>query len=252
MIPKTIHYCWLSNDPIPSDLQGYMKTWKEKLPEYEFILWNFDRFDINSSLWVKQAFEAKKYAFAADYIRLFAVYNYGGIYMDMDIEVLRSFNDLLNSPLMLAYENDTKTGIEAGVFGAEKGNALIGECLSYYSNRQFIKENGSYDTLPLPQIMIKYVSKHPEITPLTKEYLTCKSTIDGVITTTKNSYCIHNFAGSWVDAYYKILNEKLRNIYRRFGKNIISKIIAYLYAGMYRLRVMGFNSTLAYYFKKRK
>ena len=76
MIPKIIHYCWLSNDAVPQELQMYMATWKEKLPSYEFILWNFDRFDINSSLWVRQAFEAKKYAFAADYIRLYAVYNY--------------------------------------------------------------------------------------------------------------------------------------------------------------------------------
>ncbi len=72
-----------------------MKSWKEKLYDYEFILWDLNRFDLNRSLWVKQAFEAKKYAFAADYIRLYALYNYGGIYMDMDVEVIKSFNDLL-------------------------------------------------------------------------------------------------------------------------------------------------------------
>ena len=83
MIPKIIHYCWLSNNPIPSKLQEYMESWKKQLPDYEFILWNFERFDINSSIWVKQAFEAKKYAFAADYIRLFAVYHYGGIWIWM-------------------------------------------------------------------------------------------------------------------------------------------------------------------------
>ena len=120
MIPKTIHYCWLSNDPVPQKLQDCMATWKAKLPDYEFVLWNFDRFDINSSLWVKQAFEAKKYAFAADYIRLFAVYNYGGFYLDMDMEVLRSFNNLINNKIALAYENDNES-IEAGCFGAEKG-----------------------------------------------------------------------------------------------------------------------------------
>ena len=114
MIPKIIHYCWLSNDPIPEKLQEYMKSWKEKLPDYEFKLWNFDCFDINSSQWVKEAFEAKKYAFAADYIRLYAVYNYGGIYMDMDVEVIKSFNPLLNNDYLLGYEN--QIGIEAGIF----------------------------------------------------------------------------------------------------------------------------------------
>lgn len=80
MIPKTIHYCWLSGDPIPQDLLRCMESWQRVLPDYEFKLWNFNVFPKNSSLWVKQAFDAKKYAFAADYIRLYAVYNYGGIY----------------------------------------------------------------------------------------------------------------------------------------------------------------------------
>ena len=82
MIPKIIHYCWLSGEPIPWQLQICMASWKKYLPEYEFVMWDTQRFDINSLLWTKQAFEAKKYAFAADYIRLYAVYTYGGIYLD--------------------------------------------------------------------------------------------------------------------------------------------------------------------------
>ena len=206
MIPKIIHYCWLSNDAVPQELQMYMATWKEKLPSYEFILWNFDRFDINSSLWVRQAFEAKKYAFAADYIRLYAVYNYGGIYMDMDIEVLKSFDDLLAEPLMLAYENEEHTGIEAGVFGAEKGNELVGECLSYYSGRSFIKNDGTFDTLPLPQIMIRHTKKYPELNIRAKDYFTCKSYQTGLISATENSYTIHHFAGSWLSDEQKLLS----------------------------------------------
>ena len=96
MIPKIIHYCWLSGDEIPEKLQLCMASWKKFLPEYEFMLWDLDRFDINQILWTKQAFESKKYAFAADYIRLYAIYTYGGIYLDMDVEVLKSFNPLLN------------------------------------------------------------------------------------------------------------------------------------------------------------
>ena len=160
MIPKIIHYCWLSNDSYPEDFKRCIDTWKEKLPDYEFILWNFERFDIKSSLWVKQAFENKKYVFAADYIRLYAIYNYGGIYMDMDIEVLKPFDDILDSPIMIAYENDEKTGIEAGCFGAEKGDELIEKCLSYYENRSFIKDDGSFDDLPLPKIIINFINKN--------------------------------------------------------------------------------------------
>jgi mannosyltransferase OCH1-like enzyme len=79
MIPKIIHYCWLSNDPLPKDIQEYIDSWKEKLPEYQIMKWDFSIFDKSSSKWVEQAFDEKKYAFASDFIRLYAVYNYGGI-----------------------------------------------------------------------------------------------------------------------------------------------------------------------------
>lgn len=125
MIPKIIHYCWLSDNEIPESMQKYVDHWKNLMPDYKFIKWNFDIFDKESCPWVSEAFDAKKYAFAADYIRLFAVYNYGGIYMDMDIEVLKPFDDLLNSEVMIAYENDKNYGLEAGCFGAEKNNAFI-------------------------------------------------------------------------------------------------------------------------------
>ena len=105
MIPKIIHYCWLSKDPIPKDMQMFIDGWYEKLPDYEFMLWDFNRFDIHSSQWVKEAFSKKKYAFAADYIRLYALYNYGGIYMDMDVEVLKSFRlSIMLSPDIIPFK----------------------------------------------------------------------------------------------------------------------------------------------------
>ena len=91
-IPKIIHYCWLSGDPIPANYQRCMDTWKKQLPDYELVLWDTQRFDINSTPWTKQALDVKLYACAADYIRLYAVYHFGGIYIDMDIEVLKPFD----------------------------------------------------------------------------------------------------------------------------------------------------------------
>lgn len=203
MIPKIIHYCWLSDNPIPEELKGYMNSWKEKLPDYEFMLWNFKRFDKSSSVWVSQAFDSKKYAFAADYIRLYAVYSYGGIYMDMDVEVLKKFDDFLDADLMMAYEDDSNLGIEAGVFGASKENPFIAEVLTYYDGRQFIKPDGSFDMLPLPKIIKSYADKHPELTLYTKDFFTAKSTKTGKIERTDNTVTIHHFAGSWVPAWRK-------------------------------------------------
>lgn len=89
MIPKVIHFCWLSCDKYPSKIRYCINSWKEKLPDYEIRLWDLSRFDIDSSVWCKEAFEMKKYAFAADYIRCYALYKEGGIYLDSDVELLR-------------------------------------------------------------------------------------------------------------------------------------------------------------------
>ena len=212
MIPKIIHYCWLSNDLIPKDLKKYMKSWKEKLYDYEFILWDLNRFDLNRSLWVKQAFEAKKYAFAADYIRLYAVYNYGGIYMDMDVEVIKSFNDLLRNDYILGYE--AAKGLEAGVFGAPKKAPWVKEVLEYYTSKEFALPNGLYNDTPLPIIMDEVLNAdyitNKKIVPLPTDFLTAKSYKTGKITITPNTYTIHHFAGSW-----KSWDEKMKIIIAR-------------------------------------
>lgn len=203
MIPKIIHYCWLSGDPVPQKLQIYMDTWKKYLPEYEFILWDTQRFNINSLLWTKQAFEAKKYAFAADYIRLYAVYTYGGIYMDMDVEVRRSFDPLLIDDYMLGYEKEC--GIEAGVFGGTKNAPWLKKCLDYYEKRAFLRTDGTFDMRPLPQIMFECLAEERKIFRIySNEYLTAKSYETGIITTTENTYSIHHFAASWHGRWQKM------------------------------------------------
>lgn len=231
MIPKIIHYCWLSNDPIPKDLKKYMRSWKEKLYDYEFVLWDLNRFDLNRSLWVKQAFEAKKYAFAADYIRLYAVYNYGGIYMDMDVEVIKSFNDLLQNDYILGYE--AAKGIEAGVFGAPKQAPWVKEVLEYYTSKEFVLPNGLYNDTPLPIIMdevlnAEYIT-NKKIVPLPTDFLTAKSYKTGKITITPNTYTIHHFAGSW-----KSWDEKIKIIIARIIGAKLTHIL-----GNVRRRIIG-------------
>lgn len=219
MIPKIIHYCWLSGEKIPDILQRYMATWKEKLFDYEFILWNFDRFDINTSIWVKQTFEAKKYAFAADVIRLFAVYNYGGIYLDMDIEVIKSFNSLLYNKYMFAYENDDTKYLEAGCFGAEKRFWLLGDCLNYLKDKEYLSTNEEY-TLPKLMKQIYNESMKEEMNFLSSDYFTAKSLVTGKITITKNTYCVHNFAASWFSEDERKYSKRKQFFTRIFGQKI--------------------------------
>lgn len=195
MIPKIIHLCWLSGDPFPPMIENCIESWKKHLPDYEIMVWDRKRFDIESCQWVKQAFENKKYAFAADYIRFFALYNYGGIYLDADVEVLKSFNPLLTREYILGEE--AGGDIEAAVVGAEKGAAWVKECLDHYDGRAFIKPSGCFDMRPVPLLVNRVAKKHGlEVLPY--QYFSPKDYNIGRIDTNDDTYCIHHFDGKWV------------------------------------------------------
>ena len=214
MIPKIIHYCWLSNDPFPESIKYCINSWKKILPDYELMLWNFDRFPKGKSKWVDEAFAAKKYAFAADYIRLYALYNFGGIYLDSDVEVLRPFDDLLNLPYFLGMEG-TPSGIEAATLGFEKGNEMIGNLLKRYEGRSFYKEGGEIDKEPLPYIIRNEIDTNFKYCPIIDvsdfdydsgvinvfpvDWFSPKSWDTKEITVTEKTYSIHHFEGSWLD-----------------------------------------------------
>lgn len=218
-IPKIIHYCWLSGDPFPEKIAKCIESWKRVLPDYKIILWDTNRFDVNSNLWVKQAFESKRYAFAADYIRLYAVFTYGGIYLDSDVEVIKSFNTLLHLPYFVGRES-IGDRIEVAAFGAEKGTAWIGKCLEYYKDRPFINKEGKMDTRVMPDVVHEVLSKFCSINLISdiSEFKNDNSLLnefpndwfcanikespdkDPKYKITGNTYCVHHFANSWIMA----------------------------------------------------
>lgn len=217
MIPKIIHLCWLSGDPYPRKIQFCIDTWKKLCPDYDIMLWDTNRFDVNSMPWVKQAFDAKKYAFAADYIRLYAVYNYGGIYLDSDVEVLKSFDDVLDLPYFVCQEIGPG-GLELAAFGAEQGMSWVKTAMDWYEKRDFIKEDGSMQLEVQPLIMKHFLSETYQWTLISEKeevvreddklcvlpcdwfnaHPFCDKKGDGVIyPVTKNTHCIHHYAGQW-------------------------------------------------------
>lgn len=236
MIPKTIHYCWLSGDPFPPLIQNCIDSWKRLLPDYEIKQWNLSNFDIESHPWVKEAFIAKKYAFAADYIRCYALYNEGGIYLDSDVEVLKSFDPLINLPYFIGRENDGE--VEAAVMGAEKGNPLFKILLEYYDKRHF-NVNGRYDTRTLPNIMyefmyrsfqVKSINGITEFKPLKNElnvfpydYFSPKSYKTGVLHITDNTFSIHHFTASW-HGRKELLYEFVNKVVGERGAKFCSKV----------------------------
>lgn len=211
-IPKKIHYCWLSGDPFPELIERCIASWKRHLPDYEFILWDRQRFDIDQVPWVKEAFEAKKYAFAADYIRLYAVHHEGGIYLDADVEVFKRFDDLLDQPSFIGYE--TSGDLEPAVIGAHKGCAWIAECLRHYEGRHFVLPDGARDTTPLPIVVEGRLSasglmpdpapvagpvSKPGVTFYPAEYFSPKDVHSKAVKSTHRTYAVHHFDGQWVE-----------------------------------------------------
>lgn len=136
MIPKIIHYVWLGKGQMNERAKHCLKSWKEKLPDYEIKEWNEDNFDINCNNWVKHSYENKKYAFTSDFVRLWALYNYGGIYMDTDVEVYKSLDPFLNDKGFTGFEDIGYPS--TATLGCEKGNPVIKKMLDYYNNLDFI------------------------------------------------------------------------------------------------------------------
>lgn len=209
MIPKIIHYCWFGRGEMPELALKCIESWHKYMPDYEYKLWNEDNFDINCNAYVKEAYEAKKYAFVTDYVRLYALFTEGGIYMDTDVEVLKPYDDLLYLTGFTGYEGSKHLPPVTGTMASEPQNAWVKEQLEAYDNIHFLKEDGSMDTMPntarISQIMKKggfvpdgkkKVYKEMHIFPI--DYF-CPRQTTGEVLFTENTYCDHHFMSSWTD-----------------------------------------------------
>ena len=149
-IPKIIHYCWFGGGPISEADRKCMESWKKYCPDYKIIEWNEQNFEISANRYAQQAYEAKKYAFVSDYARLAVVYEYGGIYLDTDVELVRPLDELLELPGFMGFQNNNEVATGLG-FGACKGNPVVQALLRDYDALDFIKADGSVDLTPCPE-----------------------------------------------------------------------------------------------------
>lgn len=247
MIPKIIHYCWLSGETYPDNVEKCIASWKEKLTDYEFVLWDTNSFDVESNRYVSQAYHAKKYAFASDYIRLYALYHYGGIYLDSDIVVYKKFDELLENKAFCGFESDE--GVTAWLLASEKGNSLFKELLSHYDRRDFIFPDGSYDTTPnvfpvtntlishglvingqmqkLENIVVYPRTFFCPVVPY-GDYEECFS---------ENTYAQHLFNGGWVDGEQRRILARKHELEKKYGK-----VLGIVYYGIVVLKREGVYS----------
>ncbi len=237
-IPKIIHYCWFGNKEIPENLQEYINSWKRLMPDYEIKRWDETNYDINKCSYIKEAYEAKKWAFVTDYVRLDVCYRYGGIYLDTDVEVIKSFDDLLYLDGFMGMEagKNNKPSIGTGLALGMKKGLPIGKILrDEYHKMHFKKEDGTYDLTPCPKIQTKILKKYgfklenkiqtiKGITIFPSEYFCPMSQYTGITNITNNTHSIHHYTASWLPKVEQD-RRQLRIKYNKYG-NLIAKILS--------------------------
>ena len=231
MIPKTIHYCWFGRNPLPPLAIQCIESWKKYFPDYEIKEWNEDNFDVNMISYTSEAYQAKKYAFVSDYARFWILYNYGGIYFDTDVEIIRPMNDIIKKGPFMGCESTVSSlstpMINPGVgLGCNPNHILIKRMLDLYATLSFVSNNNNslnYKTIVeyTTETLIKYGLISTNKIQLIEgfyiypnDYFNPINIITKRLHITDNTRSIHHFAASWVKPSLK------RNI-----KNTIRKII---------------------------
>ena len=208
LIPPTIHYCWFGGKELPDFYKRCIESWYKFCPEYEIVRWDESNCDVSETLFTKQAYDAKKYGFVPDYFRLKIIYEHGGIYLDTDVELLKSLNDLRYNHAFCGMEVPGRVAFGLG-FGAEKGNALMKYLMERYQKMSFLDEAGQMietaspilQTADLKNVGMPYGNRIHQMDGMTiypVEVLSPKNIVTSELDITEYSYSIHHFDGSWV------------------------------------------------------
>lgn len=229
MIPKIIHYCWFGAKEMPEYQKRFVKEWKNMMPDYTFKCWNENNIDITAFPFTRKAYDAGKYAYVADYIRIYALYNEGGIYMDTDILLKTRFDKFLKYGVFTSYEyapnrkdipivksmlteeGERKekgilkripgTGLFSALIGSEKGHPFMKDCLDYYNTHSF--QEVWNNNLTVPNILAFHAEKYGLRYKNIEQHLQCNIAIFDVtvfaskLHANKKSLAIHYCAASW-------------------------------------------------------
>lgn len=233
-IPKIIHYCWFGGKEKPDIVKRCIASWHSRLTDYQFIEWNENNFDVNRNAYVKQAYEAGKFAFVSDYARVFALYHFGGIYLDTDVEVFKSFDDLLHHESFWGFEQENF--IATSTIGAAKENKLIQVFMDSYQNKNFIREDGSFDSLTNVALITEILGDwgvmpnglyqdlegvgtfYPQTYFSPYDYINCRTFMSS------NTYAMHHFYKSWLPPKARLKGQMKWLASKVIGGNNIARI----------------------------
>jgi len=243
MIPKTIHYCWFGRNPLPDDAVRCIESWKKFLPDYEIKEWNEDNFDVSICPYVKEAYNAKKYAFVSDYARFWVLYNYGGLYFDTDVEVIRPMEHIIAKGPFMAIEKSIATenpdsGVQLGVapglgLAAEPRSEILKHLIDKYNKIDFNPDKDGTIVGITTRLLVEHglqnrneIQKVGEFTIYPADYFCPMDHTTGLTTVTERTVAIHHYTASWVN--HNTLQFRLHQFknlcYRIFGKKFMDKV----------------------------
>ena len=237
MVVKKIHYCWFGGNPLSNIIKKCIASWKEVCPDYEIVEWNETNFNIHCCRYVEEAYNNKKWAFVSDYARFKILYENGGIYVDTDVELIKSISDLPET--FVGFESD-KLVASGLIRGACIGDTICKEMIASYEADRFVLDDGSLNTKTVcvreTEILQKYglelngkLQTVGKTTVFPIEYFCPKDFVTGVLNITENTYSIHHYDSSWYseeDKYTLRLRKKIQKYLPSKIAGIIARIIA--------------------------
>lgn len=228
-IPRVIHYCWFGYENIPDTYQDYMETWKQYCPNYEIRQWNETNYDITKNLYMKQAYDKKMWAFVSDYARIDIIYQYGGVYLDCDVELLKPLDDFLSEDMYCGFEDNKHINLGHG-FGAVAGHPYLKSLLQYYENLLFIDGEGKMNLTACPFYQTEVIKSYgilaenrfqrsDKVVVYPSEVFSPYS-YWGIGRVTDKTYSIHHFSASWQKEIVKEKNMQWQMILKKLFERI--------------------------------
>lgn len=233
MIPKKIHYCWFGRGEKSRLMKKCIESWKKFCPEYEIIEWNEDNFDVNYNSYTKYCYDKKKWAFLSDYVRLLIVNEYGGIYLDTDVEMIKNINHLLDYDAFFGFENEKYVASGLG-FGAIAGHWALKEMMQQYDKIQ-LNEQAMRDWPACPELNTEALLIHGlqlngqrqiinGVCIFEKEILNPYDDPTGCLKITEDTVSIHWYSKSWMDRKTVIRSRLTKPFHRIFGVDCFKRL----------------------------
>lgn len=224
-IPRVIHYCWFGYGEMPDLYKRCIESWHKLCPDYEINEWNEDNCNINEVSFTQHAYEQKKYGFVPDYFRLKIIYENGGIYLDTDVELLKSLDDLCYNRAFIGMQFPGEVALGLG-FGAIQGNSMICEMMDWYKRTDFFADDETRREIPSPEIQSLYMHQHgmrygnkmqivDDVTIYPIEVLSPKNVSTHELNISPYTYAIHHYDGSWTSGARKdAIHERIAGVNR--------------------------------------